>query len=112
MIEDRAPINTESRYRIVNAARNDSGETRVKPRMPSELRSISASDWVTVAVLCFVNLINYMDRYTIPGESSLADALPRLGMDLGRRYQRHSISFPYIMSSKGIIMLIGLIASP
>uniref|UniRef100_A0A182FC68 Major facilitator superfamily (MFS) profile domain-containing protein n=1 Tax=Anopheles albimanus TaxID=7167 RepID=A0A182FC68_ANOAL len=27
--------------------------------------STSASAWFTVAVLCFVNLINYMDRFTI-----------------------------------------------
>ncbi|XP_014478043.1 PREDICTED: protein spinster isoform X1 [Dinoponera quadriceps] len=35
--------------------------------MPSEMRSINRSDWITVAVLCFVNLINYMDRFTIAG---------------------------------------------
>ncbi|XP_035784897.1 protein spinster-like isoform X1 [Anopheles albimanus] len=29
--------------------------------------STSASAWFTVAVLCFVNLINYMDRFTIAG---------------------------------------------
>jgi hypothetical protein len=28
---------------------------------------ISRSQWVTVAILTFVNLINYMDRYTIAG---------------------------------------------
>ena len=30
--------------------------------------SISLSDWFTVGVLCFVNLINYMDRFTIAGK--------------------------------------------
>lgn len=29
---------------------------------------ISATEWFTVLVLCFVNLINYMDRFTIAGE--------------------------------------------
>uniref|UniRef100_A0A2M4BH73 Putative sugar transporter/spinster transmembrane protein n=1 Tax=Anopheles marajoara TaxID=58244 RepID=A0A2M4BH73_9DIPT len=29
--------------------------------------AIGASSWFTVAVLCFVNLINYMDRFTIAG---------------------------------------------
>ncbi|XP_011346971.1 protein spinster isoform X2 [Ooceraea biroi] len=68
MVEDRAPINTETKYHIVNADQDVAEETRgVKTRMPSEMRSISASDWVTVAVLCFVNLINYMDRFTIAG---------------------------------------------
>lgn len=32
------------------------------------LRSIAYSEWFTVIVLCFVNLINYMDRFTIAGE--------------------------------------------
>ncbi|KAL7735945.1 hypothetical protein ACLKA6_002383 [Drosophila palustris] len=30
-------------------------------------RSTTASQWFTVGVLCFVNLINYMDRFTIAG---------------------------------------------
>lgn len=29
---------------------------------------ITTSQWITVLILCFVNLINYMDRYTIAGE--------------------------------------------
>lgn len=29
---------------------------------------VTRSQWVTVAILCFVNLINYMDRYTIAGQ--------------------------------------------
>lgn len=31
--------------------------------------SVSAKEWFTVGVLCFINLINYMDRFTIAGES-------------------------------------------
>ncbi|XP_059614025.1 protein spinster isoform X1 [Phlebotomus argentipes] len=31
------------------------------------LRSIGRREWFTVSVLCFVNLINYMDRFTIAG---------------------------------------------
>ena len=30
--------------------------------------SISSKEWFTVGVLCFINLINYMDRFTIAGE--------------------------------------------
>ncbi|XP_050466049.1 protein spinster isoform X1 [Cataglyphis hispanica] len=68
MIDDKASITTETKYRMVNVDRDDnSRETRVKATMPSELRSISASDWITVTVLCFVNLINYMDRFTVAG---------------------------------------------
>lgn len=30
--------------------------------------SVSSKEWFTVGVLCFINLINYMDRFTIAGE--------------------------------------------
>lgn len=30
--------------------------------------TVTSSQWFTVAVLCFINLINYMDRFTIAGE--------------------------------------------
>jgi len=69
MVDNRGSVNVESKYRVVNADQDDPRETRVKSTMPSEMRSISAADWITVAVLCFVNLINYMDRFTIAGES-------------------------------------------
>jgi len=36
--------------------------------VPSRLTSVGRSQWFTVIVLCFVNLINYMDRFTIAGE--------------------------------------------
>eukprot|EP00099_Drosophila_melanogaster_P025758 NP_725530.1 spinster, isoform C [Drosophila melanogaster] len=35
--------------------------------VPSRLSSVGRSQWFTVTVLCFVNLINYMDRFTIAG---------------------------------------------
>lgn len=31
-------------------------------------QSVSSKEWFTVGVLCFINLINYMDRFTIAGE--------------------------------------------
>lgn len=34
------------------------------------LSSITYSEWFAVGVLCFVNLINYMDRFTIAGKLS------------------------------------------
>ncbi|XP_073995498.1 lysolipid transporter protein spinster isoform X2 [Rhodnius prolixus] len=34
---------------------------------PSENQGVTRGQWLTVAILCFVNLINYMDRYTIAG---------------------------------------------
>lgn len=33
------------------------------------LSSITYGEWFAVGVLCFVNLINYMDRFTIAGKS-------------------------------------------
>lgn len=66
--EGTAISSTKSNYCIVTTNQNDSRETHVKATMPSELRSISRSDWITVAILCFINLINYMDRFTIAGE--------------------------------------------
>lgn len=65
MIDNRVPA--ENKYRAVNANQDYRRETRVKATMPSELRSISVADWITVTVLCFVNLINYMDRFTVAG---------------------------------------------
>lgn len=32
-------------------------------------RTVSWSEWACVIVLCYVNLINYMDRYTMAGKS-------------------------------------------
>ncbi|XP_054007265.1 protein spinster isoform X1 [Hylaeus anthracinus] len=56
-------------YHMVNAenAQNTSRERRIKGTMFSDLRLVSRRDWITVCVLCFVNLINYMDRFTIAG---------------------------------------------
>ena len=36
--------------------------------MGSSHPKVTARQWITVAILCFVNLINYMDRFTIAGE--------------------------------------------
>jgi len=30
---------------------------------------VTRAQWITVAILTFVNLINYMDRYTIAGQN-------------------------------------------
>ncbi|XP_043253646.1 protein spinster isoform X1 [Colletes gigas] len=56
-------------YHMVNAenAQNTSRERQIKGTMLSDLRLISRSEWITVCVLCFINLINYMDRFTVAG---------------------------------------------
>lgn len=43
---------------------------RARQEEPLGFSSVSKSQWFTVGVLCFINLINYMDRFTIAGESS------------------------------------------
>lgn len=35
------------------------------------LNRVTSSQWFTVGVLCFINLINYMDRFTIAGKFQL-----------------------------------------
>lgn len=32
---------------------------------------ISVGEWLTIIILCYVNLINYMDRFTIAGKATL-----------------------------------------
>ncbi|XP_037823534.1 protein spinster isoform X1 [Lucilia sericata] len=43
------------------------GTTPTTNCAPGTVRCITRSQWFTVGVLCFVNLINYMDRFTIAG---------------------------------------------
>ncbi|XP_043666296.1 protein spinster isoform X2 [Vespula pensylvanica] len=35
--------------------------------MPSDFRQIRRNEWVTIIILFFINLINYMDRFTVAG---------------------------------------------
>ncbi|RZF42670.1 hypothetical protein LSTR_LSTR001465 [Laodelphax striatellus] len=44
-----------------------SAESREGAKDNRTIRSVSMREWITIAVLCYVNLINYMDRYTIAG---------------------------------------------
>lgn len=32
------------------------------------LKTVTRTEWTTVLILCFINLINYMDRYTMAGK--------------------------------------------
>lgn len=42
---------------------------RARSRQDVTYKDVSFSQWLTVAILFYVNLINYMDRYTIAGKS-------------------------------------------
>lgn len=63
----------------------DEGELRVARGNPHDedtdtvttttTSSIGANAWFTVGVLCFVNLINYMDRFTIAGKCASLSAI-------------------------------------
>lgn len=46
------------------SSENSSSEVEVRPAGPP----LTKRQIVTVIILCFVNLINYMDRYTIAGK--------------------------------------------
>ncbi|CAH1729504.1 unnamed protein product [Chironomus riparius] len=45
----------------------DRKSTRRGSEQELSFSSVTKSQWFTVAVLCFINLINYMDRFTIAG---------------------------------------------
>ncbi|EEB11201.1 conserved hypothetical protein [Pediculus humanus corporis] len=51
---------------------------------PKKINSITKSQWLTVLILCYVNLINYMDRYTVAGigEASYSTIAPTIISDL------------------------------
>jgi MFS family permease len=50
--------------------RNNVSEESIELNQGQKVKSpnyVSKADWITLAILTFVNLINYMDRYTIAG---------------------------------------------
>lgn len=72
MDETRVPPNISHQYLVVN----DDQETSTDPshtikQTESNERVITGREWATVLVLCFVNLINYMDRTTVAGKISI-----------------------------------------
>ncbi|XP_043282157.1 protein spinster isoform X2 [Venturia canescens] len=80
MDETRIPPNISHQYLVVN----DDQETSTNPpqtikQRETNERVISGREWATVLVLCFVNLINYMDRTTVAGV--LTDIQNDFGID-------------------------------
>lgn len=47
---------------------HDDNKTLEQQHSRASLSSVTGKQWFTVAVLCFINLINYMDRFTIAGK--------------------------------------------
>lgn len=63
-----SPNMSSNQYLVVNDDNDNVSQGRISHhRPPSEKRTVTVKEWVLVLVLFFVNLINYMDRYTIPG---------------------------------------------
>lgn len=60
-----------SNQQLVNGSDNDSATALLQEkqaRRRENLGDVSFREYMTVGILCFVNLINYMDRFTIAGE--------------------------------------------
>lgn len=61
---------TTVRYGSMSSEQPDVDASSVQTTSISLRRS-----YIAVAVLCYINLLNYMDRYTIAGEHSLPKAI-------------------------------------
>lgn len=61
--------NTSNQQLVINND-NDSATALLQEKRARRetLRDVSRSEYMTIAVLCFVNLINYMDRFTLAGK--------------------------------------------
>lgn len=73
MDESGITPNTSNQQLIINNGDNDSSTTLLqsKPaRRRDDIREVTLMEYFTVGILCFVNLINYMDRFTIAGKSN------------------------------------------
>lgn len=66
-IERVKEINNDNTNSIVPEAASQS-ELNKQEDVPQK---VTLSEWITIIILCFVNLINYMDRFTIAGEYTL-----------------------------------------
>ncbi|XP_057322970.1 protein spinster [Microplitis mediator] len=63
------PPHVSRQYLVVNEETGGSSNSVIKKNESDkqEIKSVTMSEWITVVILCFVNLINYMDRTTIAG---------------------------------------------
>lgn len=71
MAESGITPNVSQQYLMANDQMANQSSVEAQPPKKStgpSLRAVTASEWTIVLVLCFVNLINYMDRFTIAGE--------------------------------------------
>ncbi|KAJ8681342.1 hypothetical protein QAD02_017129 [Eretmocerus hayati] len=88
MDQTRIPPNMSQQYLMANdqQSRTASATSSVESQLDAKPRestgpgigSVTLAEWTAVLVLCFVNLINYMDRFTIAGV--LTSVKEELGM--------------------------------
>ncbi len=62
--------NTTVPYGSMSSEQPDSDAPSMQTTIISQTRS-----YIAVAVLCYINLLNYMDRYTIAGECTVIKAI-------------------------------------
>lgn len=69
MDESSITPNTSNQQLVINND-NDSATALLQEKRERRetLRDVSLSEYMTIGVLCFVNLINYMDRFTLAGK--------------------------------------------
>jgi MFS transporter, Spinster family, sphingosine-1-phosphate transporter len=65
-MEPKGIPSNSSNQQLVSGDESDGYPSDSSPS-PRLQRVVSRTEWVTVAILCFVNLINYMDRFTVAG---------------------------------------------
>jgi hypothetical protein len=74
---DQKLVNEDSLDNAVSRSRRPSSSSVLQQRTKSaeaaanRRTKITSTQWLTVFVLVYVNLINYMDRFTIAGKSTL-----------------------------------------
>lgn len=76
--QSNIPVTNSSQRLIINndnesmiREENGNGDSHIQARSENsseDMFQISRQHIYTVAVLCFINLINYMDRFTIAGK--------------------------------------------
>lgn len=65
-VKRRGDSNSDASDSIIrDMTTSQSGLENSNEDVPVKIKTIQ---WITVIILCFVNLINYMDRYTIAGK--------------------------------------------
>lgn len=72
MVDNDIPANTSQQYLVVSAEQTyttQESTRRSMPLAPTGLKLVTCQEWATVIILCYVNLINYMDRYTVAGKN-------------------------------------------